>query len=177
MDNDLLRRCNTPTRRFDIQLAGAKTNAAKVDAGDLLQLGWAGFFMPLLHAWSSRSFRCEKRIHAAKKIVVLKFGSYVLRLVADLPAAVHEIYRWYRDGARILAVVSAIGERPKSGSRRPDRWPRVRHRAAACLFAKCPCVDCDRNDWIGQVSFEAIASGTRPGHREPRMECTAVEPA
>jgi homoserine dehydrogenase len=43
-------------------------------------------------------------------IVVLKFGSSVLRSVADLPAAVHEIYRWYRDGSRILAVVSAMGD-------------------------------------------------------------------
>jgi homoserine dehydrogenase len=45
-----------------------------------------------------------------QNIVVLKFGSSVLRSAADLPAAVHEIYRWYRDGARILAVVSAIGD-------------------------------------------------------------------
>ena len=43
-------------------------------------------------------------------IVVLKFGSSVLRSVDDLPAAVHEIYRWYRDGSRILAVVSAMGD-------------------------------------------------------------------
>ena len=41
--------------------------------------------------------------------VVLKFGSSVLRSAADLPAAVHEIYRWYRSGSRVLAVVSAIG--------------------------------------------------------------------
>ena len=43
-------------------------------------------------------------------IVVLKFGSSVLRSVDDLPAAVHEIYRWYRDGSRILAVISAMGD-------------------------------------------------------------------
>ena len=45
-----------------------------------------------------------------QSIVVLKFGSSVLRSVSDLPAAVHEIYRWYRDGSRILAVVSALGD-------------------------------------------------------------------
>ncbi len=44
------------------------------------------------------------------KIVVLKFGSSVLRSHADLPSVVHEIYRWYRDGARVIAVVSAIGD-------------------------------------------------------------------
>lgn len=28
---------------------------------------------------------------------------------ADLPLAVHEIYRWVRNGQRVIAVVSAIG--------------------------------------------------------------------
>lgn len=45
----------------------------------------------------------------ARDIVVLKFGSSVLRTAADLPAAVHEIYSWYRRGARVIAIVSAIG--------------------------------------------------------------------
>ena len=45
-----------------------------------------------------------------ESVVVLKFGSSVLRSRADLPAAVHEIYRWYRDGRRVIAVVSAIGD-------------------------------------------------------------------
>jgi homoserine dehydrogenase len=44
-----------------------------------------------------------------ERIVVLKFGSSVLRSHADLPSVVHEIYRWYRDGASVIAVVSAIG--------------------------------------------------------------------
>jgi homoserine dehydrogenase len=44
-----------------------------------------------------------------EKIVALKFGSSVLRSPADLSSAVHEIYRWYRTGARVVAVVSAIG--------------------------------------------------------------------
>jgi homoserine dehydrogenase len=43
-------------------------------------------------------------------VVVLKFGSSVLRTRGDLPSAVHEIYRWYRDGHRVIAVVSAIGD-------------------------------------------------------------------
>ena len=42
-------------------------------------------------------------------VIVLKFGSSVLRMVQDLPNAVHEIYRWVRDGYRVIAVVSAIG--------------------------------------------------------------------
>ena len=44
------------------------------------------------------------------KIVVLKFGSSVLRDESDLPGAVHEIYRHWRDGAQVLAVVSALGK-------------------------------------------------------------------
>jgi homoserine dehydrogenase len=43
-------------------------------------------------------------------IIVLKFGSSVLRTATDLPAVVHEIYRWYREGWRVCAVVSAFGE-------------------------------------------------------------------
>jgi homoserine dehydrogenase len=43
-------------------------------------------------------------------IIVLKFGSSVLRGPADLPTAVHEIYRWYRAGWRVVAVASAMGE-------------------------------------------------------------------
>jgi homoserine dehydrogenase len=42
-------------------------------------------------------------------VVVLKLGSSVLRDARDLPAAVHEIYRFLREGARVVAVVSAYG--------------------------------------------------------------------
>ena len=43
-------------------------------------------------------------------IIVLKFGSSVLRSADDLPNVVHEIYRWYREGHGVIAVVSAIGK-------------------------------------------------------------------
>jgi homoserine dehydrogenase len=43
------------------------------------------------------------------EIVILKFGSSVLRSELDLPRAVHEIYRAWRGGAQVLAVVSAFG--------------------------------------------------------------------
>ncbi len=42
------------------------------------------------------------------KVIVLKFGSSVLRSRADLPHAVHEIYRWIRRQYRVVAVVSAF---------------------------------------------------------------------
>jgi len=41
-------------------------------------------------------------------IIVLKLGSSVLETQEDLPDAVHEIYRWYRSGYRVVAVVSAF---------------------------------------------------------------------
>lgn len=44
------------------------------------------------------------------QIRVLKFGSSVLRSEADLPAAVQEIYREWRSGTAVVAVVSAFGD-------------------------------------------------------------------
>ncbi|MEO8725460.1 MAG: homoserine dehydrogenase [Acidobacteriaceae bacterium] len=43
-----------------------------------------------------------------KNIIVLKFGSSVLQSAADLPQAVHEIYRWLRLQYSVVAVVSAF---------------------------------------------------------------------
>ena len=53
-----------------------------------------------------------------KRIVVLKFGSSVLRNERDLPTAVHEIYRWWRDGFQVVAVVSAFGNTTDELNRR-----------------------------------------------------------
>ena len=44
-----------------------------------------------------------------ERIVVLKFGSSVLQSESDLPSVVHEIYRWWRQGNQVVAVVSAFG--------------------------------------------------------------------
>lgn len=43
-------------------------------------------------------------------IIVLKFGGSVLTREHDLANAVHEIYRWNREGFRVVAVVSALGK-------------------------------------------------------------------
>ncbi|MDY6944178.1 MAG: homoserine dehydrogenase [Pseudomonadota bacterium] len=43
-------------------------------------------------------------------IVVLKFGSSVLQTEAHLPQAVDEIYREWREGRRVIAVVSAFSK-------------------------------------------------------------------
>ena len=43
-------------------------------------------------------------------IIVLKFGDSVLRGSSDVPGAVHEIYRWYRAGWRVVAISGPSGE-------------------------------------------------------------------
>lgn len=43
------------------------------------------------------------------RTTVLKFGGSVLNSEQDLPKAVHEIYRHWRRGSQVLAVVSAFG--------------------------------------------------------------------
>jgi homoserine dehydrogenase len=66
---------------------------------------------PAIDARRSRfSGRANDRwsLGAMSHIVVLKFGSSVLRSPADLPVAVDEIYRHVRAGRRVIAVVSAF---------------------------------------------------------------------
>ena len=79
-----------------------------------------------------------------RKVIVLKFGSSVLQSRAELPSAVHEIYRWIRRQYRVVAVVSAFaGEtdrllrtrrglsRRQSGGHRAHR--RHRRRSGHCV--------------------------------------------
>src|SRR6266498_4407976 len=54
------------------------------------------------------------------QITVLKFGSSVLLSEDDLPTAVHEIYRHWRDGERVIAVVSAFGNTTDQLMRRAE---------------------------------------------------------
>jgi homoserine dehydrogenase len=49
-------------------------------------------------------------------IIVLSFGGSVLRGPSDVPAAVHEMYRWYRAGWRIVAVTGRSEEEPLTTS-------------------------------------------------------------
>ena len=42
--------------------------------------------------------------------IVLKFGGSVLAREHDIANAVHECYRWVREGWSVVAVVSAIGD-------------------------------------------------------------------
>ena len=69
-------------------------------------------------------------------IVVLKFGSSVLRSEGDLASAVHEIYRHWREGVSIVAVVSALGNTTDELLRQAERTSAQPERAAvASLLA------------------------------------------
>ncbi len=54
-------------------------------------------------------------------LIVLKFGGSVLSDEARLRVAVHEIYRWRRDGFRVIAVVSAFAGKTDDLLSRCDR--------------------------------------------------------
>ncbi|HMM80460.1 MAG TPA: homoserine dehydrogenase [Pyrinomonadaceae bacterium] len=71
-----------------------------------------------------------------KRTIVLKFGGSVLRDEADLPLAVHEIYRHWRQGYRVLAVVSAFeGTTDELLSRTEKYGPDGNDHAVATLLA------------------------------------------
>lgn len=58
----------------------------------------------------------------SEKIIVLKFGGSVLQSEDDLSQAVHEIYRHWRRGTRVVAVVSALGQTTDDLIRRANRY-------------------------------------------------------
>src|ERR1700722_15024042 len=72
-------------------------------------MDWAGGVMSTPDL-SSKCTTPRETEAVPEKVVILKFGSSVLGSCADLLNAVYEIYRWYRDGSRIIVVVSAIGK-------------------------------------------------------------------
>ncbi len=45
------------------------------------------------------------------RVIVLKFGGSILADAKSLRLAVHEVYRWRRDGWHVVAVVSAFAGR------------------------------------------------------------------
>lgn len=69
--------------------------------------------------------------------IVLKFGGSVLLSVDRLRVAVHEIYRWRRDGYRVVAVVSALAGRTEELLRLVDaHCPRATPSITAGLIAQ-----------------------------------------
>jgi homoserine dehydrogenase len=69
-------------------------------------------------------------------IVVLKFGSSVLRSRSDLPRVVHEIYRHWRNGSPVVAIASAFGDTTnRLFQLAEDVSPEAKHPAIATLVA------------------------------------------
>jgi homoserine dehydrogenase len=107
--------------------------------------------------------RPPARCAAAEDVVVLKFGSSILRGPDEVPAAVSEIYRHVRRGRRVVAVVSAFHghtdrlleqARGLGHSHDNDHLPRyvaLGEETAASLVA----IGCDR------VGMSCVAMGVR----------------
>jgi homoserine dehydrogenase len=75
-------------------------------------------------------------MEALNRITVLKFGSSVLRSEDDLPTVVHEIYRVWRGGSQVVAVVSAFGDTTDQLLRSAESiCPQPEHSALATLLA------------------------------------------
>ncbi len=70
-----------------------------------------------------------------KRTIVLKFGGSVLLDERRLRIAVHEIYRWRREGWRVVAVVSALAGRTEELSNQCDELcPNSSDHVRACLL-------------------------------------------
>lgn len=63
---------------------------------------------PIAETWRMEATATVSATEPDRPLVVLKFGSSVLRSPADAPEAVSEIYRFVREGRRVIAVVSAF---------------------------------------------------------------------
>jgi homoserine dehydrogenase len=75
---------------------------------------------------------------ATNSLVVLELGGSLLAGEEDLPLAVHEVYRWYRAGHRIVVVVSALGrstDRLREQARRVSGGAELASHAVAALLA------------------------------------------
>ena len=76
---------------------------------------------------------------SVREISVLKLGSSVLRTEADLPGAVHEVYRDVRLGRRVVVIVSAIGSATDdllAAARRLREHPTASHLAPLLATAE-----------------------------------------
>ncbi|HEX8233545.1 MAG TPA: homoserine dehydrogenase [Caulobacteraceae bacterium] len=120
----------------------------------------------------------------ARPLVVLKFGSSVLRGPADAPEAVTEIYRWVREGRRVLAVVSAfqgVTDRLLADARaigcthdnpHLPRYVALGEESSAALLA----IACDRAG-LSATSLSCMELGLRAEGPLEEAEPTGLDPA
>lgn len=67
------------------------------------------------------------------RLIVLKFGGSVLRTEGDLDAAAAEVYRWHREGWRVVAVASAYHGVTDRLAAEAERWSQGCESARAAL--------------------------------------------
>lgn len=124
-----------------------------------------------------------------RDLVVLKFGGSVLKDKADIPEVVTEIYRIVRDGARVLAVVSAydgvtdtlIAEARRCGCAHDNlhlpRYVALGEEASAALLA----LACDRaglsSVCLSVAELGLVAEGPREEARPVRLDPAPIERA
>jgi homoserine dehydrogenase len=107
------------------------------------------------------------------KTIVLKFGGSVLREDGDVDAAVHEIYRFLREGYRVVAVVSAREGATDQLLARARRYgPDPHPEASAALLATGEATSAAllglalSRSGVASVVFDAARAGLRTeGHR------------
>lgn len=100
---------------------------------------------------------------ADRPIIVLKFGGSVLARTEDIARAVHECYRWFRDGYRVLAVVSAIGDTTDRLLEHAHRYGHAPHASARASLVATGEATSAAHLWLGcdAAGIDAIALDAR----------------
>lgn len=144
---------------------------------------------PLAETWRMEASQTATAAAPDRPLLVLKFGSSVLRTPADAPEAVSEIYRAVREGRRVIAVVSAfqgVTDRllaeahalgcPHDASLAP-RYVAIGEESAAALLA----IACDRSGLSARALSCAelgLAAQGQPDAAEPvGLDASAIESA
>ncbi len=91
----------------------------------------------------------ERRSSPTDDIIVLKFGGSVLARTEDIARAVHECYRWFRDGYRVLAVVSAIGDTTDRLLEQAARYGHAPHASALASLVATGETTSAAHLWLG----------------------------
>ncbi len=114
---------------------------------------------------------------STREISVVKLGSSVLRTEADLPAAVHEVYRDVRQGRRVVVIVSAIGSATDdllADARRLKEHPAPSHLAPLLATTRASTLLALALDCAGIPTRLTDARQVGLEVRGPRLDATPV---
>lgn len=146
----------------------------------------AGQVAPLVAGWAGNP---PPATEVRRDLVVLKFGGSVLNDKDDIPEVVTDIYRVVRDGARVLAVVSAcegvtdtlLAEAWRYGCGHDNlhlpRYVALGEESSAALLA----LACDRAGLsavcLAVAELGLVARGPRENAEPVRLDPAAIERA